>query len=60
MTSLEDPTEIIAEPAGYFMAPIRRRNESVMYRMYYSQTDGLKMITEKFISIMRLRTPVFM
>lgn len=28
-----------------------------MYRMYYSQTDGLKMITEKFISIMRLRTP---
>ena len=22
MTSLEDPTEIIAEPAGYFMAPI--------------------------------------
>lgn len=25
MTSLEDPTEIIAEPAGYFMAPYRRR-----------------------------------
>ena len=22
MTSLEDPTQIIAEPAGYFMAPI--------------------------------------
>ena len=32
MTSLEDPTQIIAEPAGYFMAPIGEER-SVMYRI---------------------------
>lgn len=59
MTSLEDPTEIIAEPAGYFMAPIGEERIGDVSNVLFSN-GWIEDDNGKFISIMRLRTPVFM
>lgn len=59
MTSLEDPTKVIAAPAGYFMAPVGK-NVLEMYRMYFSVMVGLLMKMELFLFIMHLRIRVCM
>ncbi len=41
MTSLEDPTKVIAQPGGYFLAPCGGRTNRGMFPTSCSPTDGL-------------------
>ena len=56
MTSLEDPTKVIAQPGGY-LPRSWGENGSGMCRMCYFPTDGLPMKMERYLYIMHPATP---
>jgi hypothetical protein len=54
MTDLVDPTKVIYQPAGYFMAPEGEERVGV-FQTFYLVMDGLQMMTELFSFIMLLQ-----
>ena len=56
MTSLEDPTKVIAEPGGFLLAPMGEERIE-MSPMCSSQMGGLQTRTEQCISITHLPIP---
>jgi 4-O-beta-D-mannosyl-D-glucose phosphorylase len=59
MTALNDITIITHKPGGYFLAP-KEKKGLAMFRMWFSVTDGLPMMTEKCLFITLRLIPGYM
>ena len=54
MTSLDAPNKVIAQPGGYFMAPVEEERIGDVSNVLFSN-GGLQMKTERSTSIMLLQ-----